>query len=360
MPIHELTKDGLVPVPETTFAAEGLKERADLQRLLKQRIESLEDGLMVLTDEFDGWVDSLRRIDLLCLDADANLVVVELKRDEEGGHMELQAIRYAAMVSAMTFDQAVATLAKHRNKTNPDLDAAQAEILAFLEWKTPDEDSFGAETRIILVSADFGKELTTAVLWLRDHGMDIRCIRLKPYKLADGRVFVDVQQLIPLPEAEEFQTKLGDKRSAERKENAERSDQRYRFWEGLLSAAKERTNLHAGRNPSTASFTSGSAGRAGFEFTYAIRKFDSQVELWIMKSKPAFQQLLAQKAAIEHDFGESLEWQELPGKEGSRIRFVVAGGYRSPPAEWPKTHATLVDAMIRLDKALRARVAKLP
>lgn len=36
----------------------------------------------------------------------ANLVVIELKRTEEGGRMELQAIRYAAMVSTMTFDQA--------------------------------------------------------------------------------------------------------------------------------------------------------------------------------------------------------------------------------------------------------------
>jgi len=34
-------------------------------------------------------------------------VVIELKRTEDGGHMELQAIRYAAMVSAMTFDGAV-------------------------------------------------------------------------------------------------------------------------------------------------------------------------------------------------------------------------------------------------------------
>ena len=34
---------------------------------------------------------------LLCIDREANLVVVELKRTEDGGHMDLQAIRYAAM-----------------------------------------------------------------------------------------------------------------------------------------------------------------------------------------------------------------------------------------------------------------------
>ena len=36
-----------------------------------------------------------------------NLVKRHLKRTQDGGHMELQAIRYAAMVSSMTLDQAI-------------------------------------------------------------------------------------------------------------------------------------------------------------------------------------------------------------------------------------------------------------
>ena len=37
-----------------------------------------------------------RRIDLLGNDRDTNLVIIELKRNDDSGHMELQAIRYAA------------------------------------------------------------------------------------------------------------------------------------------------------------------------------------------------------------------------------------------------------------------------
>jgi hypothetical protein len=37
------------------------------------------------------------------------LEVTALKRTEDGGHMELQALRHAAMVSTMTFDQLVET-----------------------------------------------------------------------------------------------------------------------------------------------------------------------------------------------------------------------------------------------------------
>ena len=44
---------------------------------------------MVIAEEFGDWLDSSRRIDLLCLDSVANLVVVELKRTDDGGRLDL-------------------------------------------------------------------------------------------------------------------------------------------------------------------------------------------------------------------------------------------------------------------------------
>ncbi len=92
------------------FADLGLYERSDLQRLLRDAISALGEDLLVVAEEFGYWEDARRRIDLLALDRAGHLVVIELKRDETGGHMELQAIRYAAMVSSMGFAEvAVAT-----------------------------------------------------------------------------------------------------------------------------------------------------------------------------------------------------------------------------------------------------------
>lgn len=44
-------------------------------------------------------------------------MVVELKRTDDGGHMELQAIRYAAMVSSMVFADVVAAYHAHLHTT---------------------------------------------------------------------------------------------------------------------------------------------------------------------------------------------------------------------------------------------------
>ena len=163
--------------------------------------------------------------------------------------MELQAARYAAMVSAMTFEQMVNTHARYRNAAQPDTDAARASVLEFLGWEEPNEDAFGDDVRIILAAADFSKELTTSVIWLNDHGLSIRCIRLKPYRMETGAILVDVQQIIPLPEAVEFQTQIGVKKQAERRQRAERYDMRQRFWAELLQYARTKTTLHANRKP---------------------------------------------------------------------------------------------------------------
>ncbi len=128
--------------------------------------------------------------------------------------MDLQAIRYASMISSMTFAHAVRIFASYNELRGRNVDAEQT-ILAFLGWGEPSEEDFGNDVRIVLASAEFGKEITTAVLWLRDKGIDIRCVRIKPYGTKELTV-LDVQQVIPLPEAEDYQIRVREKTQQER------------------------------------------------------------------------------------------------------------------------------------------------
>lgn len=207
MALFHITNEALVPVSRTLFESEALRERQDIQRLVKNHIGVLGKDLLVIAEEFGEFEESRRRIDLLAVDKQANLVVIELKRTSDGGHMELQTIRYAAMIANMTWDNAVNAYDSYlTNELN-----AEQELLQFLEWDEPRQDEFGLGVRIILAAADFSKEITTSVLWLNQMELDITCIRLNLYKL-NNELILNAEQIIPLPETESYQIELREKR----------------------------------------------------------------------------------------------------------------------------------------------------
>jgi RecB family endonuclease NucS len=88
VPIYEFAQSGIVHLSATTFSSAGLQERRDLQRLLRENVEVIAPGALVISEEFGDWDESRRRIDLLAIDKKANLVVIELKRTEDGGQMD--------------------------------------------------------------------------------------------------------------------------------------------------------------------------------------------------------------------------------------------------------------------------------
>ena len=365
MAIYQIKSDSIVKVDETSFSQAGLRERYDLQRLLRNHINVISADTLVIAEEFGEWEESRRRIDLLGLDKDANLVVIELKRSDDGGYMELQAIRYAAMVSTMTFDKAVEVYGTYLTKVGNSLDARKS-ILDFLEWEEPDEDNFAQDVRVLLVSADFSKELTTSVMWLNERDLDIRCVRIKPYD-DNGRVLVDVQQVIPLPEATDYIVSIREKAGKERVDRADREGRLnlwHEFWSGLLEQARVKTSLYANVSPSKASWICAGSGVSGVHYSYAIRKHDSVVELVLEgereKNKANYDHLEEHRAEIESSFGAPLEWERCDNLKKSYIRHSLSlGGYRNDKADWPEIQEGMIEAMIRLEKAFSPHISKL-
>jgi aromatic ring-opening dioxygenase LigB subunit len=87
-------------------------------------------------------------------------------------------------------------------------------LLNFLGVEDTPED-FAKDVKIVLASADFDKEIITTVMWLQEYDLDIRCVRLKPYKFRDS-VLVDVQTIIPLQETKDYQVRIRTKSREER------------------------------------------------------------------------------------------------------------------------------------------------
>ncbi|HGM4726179.1 hypothetical protein ACSFC0_09045 [Serratia marcescens] len=189
-------------VAKTTFMRESILERRDIQSAIAKNMSYFLPDCLVIQEEFNNWENSQRRIDLLCIDKAFNLVVVELKRDEQGAHMELQAVRYAAMVSQMTFNDAAECYQKHLDKEGI-AKIAEQEILKFCERDESEIADFNTQVRIVLISADFSTEVTNTVLWLNNNGLNVSCFKLSPY-LHLEKVLVNFEQIIPLPEAKDF------------------------------------------------------------------------------------------------------------------------------------------------------------
>jgi hypothetical protein len=220
MPLFEFSPDAIRQLAPAEFAELGLFERADLQRLLRDRIDVIAPDTLIISEEFSSWDRSDRRIDLLGVDRHARLVVVELKRTTDDGHVDLQALRYAAMVAKMTFGEAVETFRRYNAQRQID-EEAQSRLLEFLGWEDPADGRFGEDVRIVLAAPGFSPEVTSTVLWLNEHDLDFRCVRLQPYRLGNTTI-VDAQQIIPLPEAADYQVQIRQKQR-ETREAAEHS-----------------------------------------------------------------------------------------------------------------------------------------
>ena len=77
-------------------------------------------------------------------------------------------------------------------------------------------------------------------------------------------------------------------------------------------------------------------------------------------NKRIFDHLHEHQSEVEKAFGGPLSWERLDTKRACRIRYVVeAGGYRSPESQWPAIQSAMVDAMIRLEAALKPSLASL-
>jgi hypothetical protein len=196
--MYKLNKAGkhLSKLRQTTLGDQGILERFDLEEWIATSPDVLGEDLLVLKTEYV--LPSKLRIDILALDKSANLVVVELKRGQSGSEIEWQGIKYASYCSSLTTEELYQILAESK-----EIDADQARDL--IEQFIDEElDKINQEQRIILVAREFHPDVASAVLWLREHGIDVRCVRIQSFVDAEGNFFLNPEVIIPLPEAEVY------------------------------------------------------------------------------------------------------------------------------------------------------------
>lgn len=151
-----------------------------------------------------------------------------------------------------------------------------------------------------------------------------------------------------------------------KKELAGREQDCYEFWKSLLLRSRDKTPLFSNITPSHRGWISTQSGKAGIGLLYSIARNWGTVDLYIdhdkdsgAGNKATFDALYSQKDAIENEVGAPLTWERLDHRRACRVDVTLETGGLATPDKWPVLQDEMINIMIRLDKVMRPRLAKL-
>lgn len=226
-------KKRLFSVETKRFGELNISERLDLQEWIVQSPQALGEDLLIIQKEFDGFMDTKERLDLLALDKEGRLVVIENKLDDSGKDVVWQALKYVAYCSTLKKAELIEIFQRYLNRWDEGADAT-TKLCEFLEIDDLDDAilNAGNDQRLVLVAAKFRKEVTATVLWLIGHGIQAQCFRVIPYSFGE-ELLIDFQQIIPTPDAEDYMIGVVEKETEEKSAQRKKRDVaqlRREFW----------------------------------------------------------------------------------------------------------------------------------
>ncbi len=356
----------IAPVKAKTFTELGFAERNHLQEWLANHPSALGgEELLIIQKEFAGFDDTRERLDLLAIDKLGRLVVIENKLDDSGRDVVWQVIKYASYCANLTKAQIVDIYQKYLERYAPTGDEkpdAAESIRDFLEAASFDEVRLntGSSQRLIMVAADFRKEVTSTALWLLAQGISVQCFKVTPYAVGE-QYFMSVDQVIPTPEAKELMIGIGIKEADEKESEVKllnRQRLRLGYWGQLTEAFQQSAcTLFNNISPGKDYWLSAGSGVSGCAYQLYFMQKEVVVLVYLSRSsgeenKFVFDHLHSKKEQIEQAFGHALEWMRMDDKKACRISYrQEVDGYDS--TQWPNYIQWQLAHMTRLEKAFK-------
>lgn len=347
-----------------TFHSLKLKERDHLQEWIAKNSSCLGEELLIIQKEFDGFNGTNERLDLLALDSKGAVVVIENKLDDSGKDVTWQALKYVSYCSTLTKGQIAEIYQEYLDKQNQGK-RADSELETFYGKPFDELELNKRDQRIILVSGDFRKEVTSTVMWMLVHKIQIQCFKVTPY-LYREEILLDIEQIIPVKEAEEYLIKMADKSTEDNainETNQKRYDVRVKFWRELLDEFNKISEQFKNVSPTTDHWLSGGSGVSGVTFQFIITGKYAGVLVYIGKSeqeanKRIYDNLYKNRDKIEDAVGRELLWERLDDKKSSRIECRLADVNIFNEEDWPKIKTFLCEWMPKMNSAFRERLAQ--
>lgn len=347
------------------FNEVGFKERQDLQEWIVSNPECLGEPLLIIQKEFSGFDNTSERLDLLALDKNGNLVIIENKTDSSGKDVVWQSVKYASYCSRLTDEKIINIYAEYLRRyygQNYDdyIATAKQKINEFLGDGNEEEVSLNpneTSQRIILVAAEFRQEVTSAVLWLMNFGINIRCIKCQLFKFNDD-FFLDTQQIIPVPEVESFMIDIAEKKQEDIQIKNNKQNEIFNFWSQFVSAKSvTNENLYENRTPSKENWLGMKLGN-GVGISAVITKDSTKIRVEIKANNKentlkVFDYLYENKEEIESYFEYPVKWQRCPDTVYSFIILTNTGIGYAEKSQWQSVNEFLIGESYKMQKILK-------
>lgn len=192
----------------------GVDYEQRLQEIIANDISIVDPSLMVIGREVS--ISHVGRIDILAIDADGNLIVVELKRNRTPRDVVAQILEYGYGIRSMASDQIAEIFIEYQKRYSSDktpigIDEAMRKRFD----SSPDE--LNTSHRMVIVAGELDSSTERIVSYLREeYEVDINVVFFRAFQDQDRqymtRAWLDEQDLLlpdkPFPDMTEWNREL--------------------------------------------------------------------------------------------------------------------------------------------------------
>lgn len=365
MYIIDRDKNRISKLKQKSFSELKFREREHLQEWIANNTTSLGEELLIIQKEFSGFSETNERLDLLALDKLGNLVIIENKLDDSGKDVTWQVIKYASYCASLT-KQDILKIYQDFLGTSA---IAQDKISEFYENKDISEILLNQglnSQRLILVAANFRKEVTSSVLWLINFKIKLQCFKVTPFELNE-QLFLNVEQILPTKDTEDFAISIATKAQEEiqvQETLKNRHHIRLQFWEQFINASNQKNNLFTNNSPSKENWIGKGMGMSGISLNIVASSSYCKSEIIFNRgskeeNKELFDFIYKMKDKIESDFGGELIWERMDENVTCRIKHQLDGVNYFESAEHERMNNFMIDSSVRMEKAFKEPIKKL-
>jgi hypothetical protein len=181
------------------------------------------------------------------------------------------------------------------------------------------------------------------------------------------QLFLNLEQIIPIKEAEDFVISMAKKSREEvgiQEELKERHIIRRKFWTAYIKEINKVSTLYQNVSPGKGHWISAGSGISGVTYTSVVTGDYIRMELSIHgrtqdENKSIFDALFAKRQQIESDFGKQLEWERMDDKRMSRIKFELPEVSVFHEEDWDKMIRFMCEVIPKFEASFKKPISQL-